>query len=162
MEAGEQVILIASYSRKALNQTGSGHFSPIGAYNREKDMVLILDTARFKLPPHWVPLERLYEAMLANDDATNKPRGFLSIRSSDKLRESCCSACDKEKEEEEEEEDDSGDGSDKEDRREERKRKEAMKACADLVCDHLDNCPECAQGQVREEENNHKKQSSCC
>jgi hypothetical protein len=26
-------------------------------------MVLILDVARFKYPPHWVPLEVLYEAM---------------------------------------------------------------------------------------------------
>jgi hypothetical protein len=37
-----------SYSRKTLGQTGDGHFSPIGALCEEKDMVLILDVARFK------------------------------------------------------------------------------------------------------------------
>jgi hypothetical protein len=28
--------------------TGDGHFSPIGAYHAENDLVLILDVARFK------------------------------------------------------------------------------------------------------------------
>ena len=40
---------------------GDGHFSPIGGYNAREDLVLILDTARFKYPPHWVPLPMLYE-----------------------------------------------------------------------------------------------------
>jgi hypothetical protein len=37
-------VLIASYNRKALKQTGSGHFSPIAAYDQESDSVLIMDT----------------------------------------------------------------------------------------------------------------------
>jgi glutathione gamma-glutamylcysteinyltransferase len=40
--------LVTSFSRKALGQTGDGHFSPIGAYNANRKMVLILDVARFK------------------------------------------------------------------------------------------------------------------
>lgn len=39
-------VLVASYSRKALRQTGSGHFSPIAAYDQESDSVLIMDTVR--------------------------------------------------------------------------------------------------------------------
>ena len=35
--------------------------APIGGYSAAEDMVLILDTARFKYPPHWVPLEMLYK-----------------------------------------------------------------------------------------------------
>ena len=31
--------MIASYSRAALNQTGSGHFSPVAAYAPQSDMV---------------------------------------------------------------------------------------------------------------------------
>jgi len=31
-----------------LTLAGDGHFSPIGAYHKEKDLVLILDVARFK------------------------------------------------------------------------------------------------------------------
>jgi hypothetical protein len=30
---------------------GDGHFSPVGGYHAGKDLVLILDTARFKYPP---------------------------------------------------------------------------------------------------------------
>ena len=44
-----------------LPAAGDGHFSPIGGYSACEDMVLILDTARFKYPPHWVPLEMLYK-----------------------------------------------------------------------------------------------------
>ncbi len=33
---------------------GDGHFSPIGGFHAQRDLVLILDTARFKYAPHWV------------------------------------------------------------------------------------------------------------
>lgn len=46
--AGRDAVLACSYSRKNLGQSGDGHFSPIGGYNREKDLVLLLDVARFK------------------------------------------------------------------------------------------------------------------
>jgi len=72
--------LIVSYSRKAFLQTGDGHFSPIGGYSPSRDMVLILDTARFKYPPHWVRLPELYEAMAAHDPSTGKPRGFMRLQ----------------------------------------------------------------------------------
>ena len=39
-------VLIVSYTRQTLNQTGSGHFSPIAAYDQESDSVLIMDTVR--------------------------------------------------------------------------------------------------------------------
>ncbi len=38
--------LVVSYSRRALQQTGDGHFSPVGGYHRERDLVLILDVVR--------------------------------------------------------------------------------------------------------------------
>jgi glutathione gamma-glutamylcysteinyltransferase len=62
--------LIVSYARKAFKQTGDGHFSPIGGFHPEKEVCLILDTARFKYPPHWVPLKMLYEAMGHADQST--------------------------------------------------------------------------------------------
>lgn len=31
---------------QTFDQTGDGHFSPIGAYNEERDLVLILDVVR--------------------------------------------------------------------------------------------------------------------
>ena len=47
--------------------SGTGHFSPLAGYDEEEDMVLILDTARFKYPPHWIKLELLLEAMKEQD-----------------------------------------------------------------------------------------------
>jgi glutathione gamma-glutamylcysteinyltransferase len=41
--------LIVAYSRSHLGQSGDGHFSPIGGYDPEQDLVLILDVARFKV-----------------------------------------------------------------------------------------------------------------
>ena len=74
--------LIVSYSRQHFQQTGDGHFSPIGGYSPTHDMALILDTARFKYPPHWVPLSMLYEAMAYEDPTTGKPRGFIKVMAS--------------------------------------------------------------------------------
>ncbi|KAL3328585.1 hypothetical protein AABB24_035963 [Solanum stoloniferum] len=71
--------LISSYHRGLFKQTGSGHFSPIGGYHAEKDMALILDVARFKYPPHWVPVPLLWEAMNTIDEATGLHRGFLLV-----------------------------------------------------------------------------------
>ena len=63
-------VIVASYSRAVLEQTGDGHFSPIGGYHPDRDLVLILDTARFKYPPHWIPLTSLWKAMEAIDAET--------------------------------------------------------------------------------------------
>ncbi|GAB4841058.1 Glutathione gamma-glutamylcysteinyltransferase 1 [Ancistrocladus abbreviatus] len=70
--------VISSYHRGIFKQTGAGHFSPIGGYHAGRDMALILDVARFKYPPHWVPLTLLWEAM-DTDAATGEPRGFMLI-----------------------------------------------------------------------------------
>ena len=40
-------VMALSYSRKVLGQTGTGHFSPVGAYSEQDDKVLILDVARW-------------------------------------------------------------------------------------------------------------------
>ncbi|CAL5224629.1 g7346 [Coccomyxa viridis] len=77
--------LIASYSRKEFLQTGDGHFSPLGGYHEDKDMVLILDTASFKYPLHWVPLESLFRAMQQIDPVTSKARGFLRMGAQPRL-----------------------------------------------------------------------------
>jgi glutathione gamma-glutamylcysteinyltransferase len=42
--------IVVNFCRQYLGQTGGGHFSPIGGYHREKDLLLILDVARFKYP----------------------------------------------------------------------------------------------------------------
>lgn len=79
MTKKEDRFLIVSYSRGMMNQTGDGHFAPISGYHPGRDLVLILDTARFKYPPHWVSLPQLFEAMKALDSATGLPRGYVEM-----------------------------------------------------------------------------------
>jgi glutathione gamma-glutamylcysteinyltransferase len=78
--AGGEGVLVVAYDRSALGQTGSGHFSPVGGYHRARDLALILDVARFKYPPHWVSVERLWQATHAIDPATRRARGWLVFR----------------------------------------------------------------------------------
>ncbi|PAA70519.1 hypothetical protein BOX15_Mlig000949g5, partial [Macrostomum lignano] len=72
-------ILVASYSRRALGQTGDGHFAPIGGFHPDRQLVLIFDTARFKYPSHWVPLRQLWDALKLPDSATGRPRGYCVL-----------------------------------------------------------------------------------
>lgn len=71
--------MLIGESTKLLLQTGTGHFSPIGGYHAGRDMALILDVARFKYPPHWVPLPLLWEAMDNIDETTGHRRGWVFI-----------------------------------------------------------------------------------
>ena len=72
-------VLVASYDRSVLGQTGQGHFSPVGGVHIGRDLALMLDVARFKYPPHWVSIERLHEAMLPLDPATSRARGWIEL-----------------------------------------------------------------------------------
>jgi hypothetical protein len=77
--------LCVSFSRKSLNQTGEGHFSPIGGYNQKENMVLIMDVARFKYPSYWVSLDLLWESLQPIDSATQKPRGYIILSKGTRL-----------------------------------------------------------------------------
>jgi len=72
-------VLIVNYSRSAVGQTGSGHFSPIGGFDAATDRALVLDTARFKYPPHWMPVELLFAAMQERDADTGDTRGWMLV-----------------------------------------------------------------------------------
>jgi hypothetical protein len=74
--------VLVNYHRPTLGQLGSGHFSPLGAYNTEADRVLILDTANFRYPWVWVETERLWKAMNTRDAdpaAKGRTRGFVVV-----------------------------------------------------------------------------------
>ncbi len=72
-------LLVVSFSRASLEQTGDGHFSPIAAYHEQTDQVLVLDVARFKYAPYWVPVKDLYHAMQPKDSATKRSRGWFLL-----------------------------------------------------------------------------------
>eukprot|EP00300_Choanocystis_sp_HF-7_P006693 c14850_g1_i1.p1 GENE.c14850_g1_i1~~c14850_g1_i1.p1 ORF type:complete len:502 (+),score=72.69 c14850_g1_i1:152-1657(+) len=78
----DELVLAVSFDRQVLGQTGSGHFSLIGGYSRARDLVLILDVARFKYPPYWVPVATLFEAMRTLDSTTGRARGYFNIKAS--------------------------------------------------------------------------------
>lgn len=73
--------VIVNFSRSALGQEGIGHISPLGAYDADSDRFLILDVARYKVPPVWVTTEELFKAM-AEPKGSRKvqSRGYLLIR----------------------------------------------------------------------------------
>jgi hypothetical protein len=73
--------VLVNYQREVLGQGRVGLISPLAAYDRESDRVLILDTAAHKYPPTWVPLTSLVSAISTTDGATGKTRGFLEVAS---------------------------------------------------------------------------------
>lgn len=73
--------VIVNYSRAALGQEGTGHASPLGAYDAETDRFLILDVSRYKSPAIWVAADHLFAAMAApKSPGSSQARGFLLIR----------------------------------------------------------------------------------
>ncbi|KAF9309039.1 hypothetical protein BG003_010284 [Podila horticola] len=78
--------LVISFSRSALGQTGSGHFSPIGGYHAGEDKVLVLDTARFKYPPFYATVTELWESLLPEDPETGLCRGYFVISATSKQK----------------------------------------------------------------------------
>ena len=71
--------VVLNYSRIPLGQDGDGHISPAAAYDQLSDSVLILDVARYKYPPVWVPVEMLHAALLRVDADSYRPRGLLVL-----------------------------------------------------------------------------------
>ncbi len=58
----------------------AGHYSPIAAYHEGSDRFLMLDVARYKYPPAWIPAAQLYAAMKTTDLDSSKSRGFIQVR----------------------------------------------------------------------------------
>jgi hypothetical protein len=73
-------ILVVSFARYALGQTGDGHFSPVAAYHEATDQCLVLDVARFKYQPYWVSVSDLFASTLPVDSVTEQPRGWYLLQ----------------------------------------------------------------------------------
>ena len=71
--------VVANFQRKLLGQEGGGHQSPLAAYDAASDSVLMLDVAKFKYPPAWIPLDELLAAMRDVDADTGKSRGLVVV-----------------------------------------------------------------------------------
>jgi hypothetical protein len=69
---------VINFTRGPLFGTGGGHHSPIAAYLKQEDLVLVLDVNK-KYGPWLVKPDRLYEAMNTVDATAQKKRGLLLI-----------------------------------------------------------------------------------
>jgi hypothetical protein len=71
--------VIANFSREEMGQGDGAHHSPLGAYHEESDQFLVLDVARYKFPPFWVPAATLFAAMQTRDPVADATRGYLLV-----------------------------------------------------------------------------------
>lgn len=71
--------VLLNFDRQKTGEVGGGHWSPIGAWHAASDSALVLDVARYKYPPVWVPVPDLYRAALSVDATSGKARGVLVV-----------------------------------------------------------------------------------
>jgi glutathione-S-conjugate glycine hydrolase len=72
--------VLVNYDRSVLGQKSSGHISSVGAFHSKSKKVLVLDTANYKYPWTWVPLDQLWHAMRKGTDSeSNKSRGYVIV-----------------------------------------------------------------------------------
>ena len=70
-------MLTVNFHRKSLGQTGTGHYSPVAAFNATRDMALVLDVAKFKYDSYWCKLDHLYSALKPLDLISGQSRGYI-------------------------------------------------------------------------------------
>ena len=73
----EKHFVIANFERSAIHQKAGGHFSPLGGF--VEGYFLLLDVARYKYAPIFVPSADLIQAMSTKDAQSLKTRGFVAI-----------------------------------------------------------------------------------
>ena len=73
--------VMVNIDRKVLDQEGWGHMSPLGAYSSAQDAFLMMDVAKYKYPPVWIPTQRLVAAMRTMDQCGdwNYPQAQLDL-----------------------------------------------------------------------------------
>lgn len=70
--------VLVNYSRKSLNQPGTGHISPLGAYDEPSDSFLVLDVNPNVATWTWVKTTDLIAAMRTFDTIEN--RGYVIVK----------------------------------------------------------------------------------
>jgi hypothetical protein len=72
-------LFLVNFHRPEIGQEGGGHISPLAAYDAASDRFLLLDVARYRYPPTWIPARALYDAMNTTDRSTGLTRGFVEV-----------------------------------------------------------------------------------
>jgi hypothetical protein len=68
---GKGKAVLVNYDRSVLGQEGHGHWSPVVAYESKTGSFLVLDVARYKYEPVWVPSKTLFRALAEVDACGN-------------------------------------------------------------------------------------------
>ena len=71
--------VLFNFNRRFIGEVGGGHWSPLAAYHEASDTVLLMDVARYKYPPVWVPLVDLLRGAQDHDSVSGKARGLLIV-----------------------------------------------------------------------------------
>ncbi len=80
-EKSGQTFIVVNFDHSIFSFSKSvGHFSPVGAYDAEKKLVLVMDTYRRDFEPYWVPLDLLLKGMMTKDNEAKDFRGYLVVR----------------------------------------------------------------------------------
>ena len=83
--------MLVNFSRPSLGQTGSGHFSPIAAWHPASDMALVLDTARFKYPAFWAPVNKVGgREGRGREGERERERSFIDNQEVTEVRQAHC------------------------------------------------------------------------
>lgn len=70
--------VLVNYSRKALGQEGTGHISPLAAYDKDSDSFLVMDVDPNIAEWTWIPSKDLIAAMRTFDTIQN--RGYVLVK----------------------------------------------------------------------------------
>lgn len=60
--------VVVNFRRTELGQAGGGHWSPVAGYDAGTDSFLVLDVAKYKLPPFFVAADALHRALATVDE----------------------------------------------------------------------------------------------
>ncbi len=76
----DKIFIIANFDQKSFtDDSEAGHFAPVGAYDKERGRVLILDPDRKYFEPYWVSLEVFMAGMATADSSKQLSRGYLIV-----------------------------------------------------------------------------------
>lgn len=80
-EKSSKDFIIANFNQQAYtDDADAGHIAPVGAYDAEKDRVLVLDPDREYYEPYWISTETFLAGMATKDKGSSLNRGYLVIQ----------------------------------------------------------------------------------